>query len=332
MAWRGTNFQFLTKCTLGKCIWWNCLLGKRRAFFVSGAKIYMRKGNIIFVRVEHTKNYTCISNKCLQDTRLSLKARGLLVQLLSLPENWILYKSEIEKYNKDHKHAVNSAITELESLGYLLARKKDGNIFYKIIEAPEGTVSLYAKIGSENQDIDDVFQNTGDDNQPVENWKSSSSESENQPLLNTNLNNIKLTTTKAVSQSLSSSKELKSLIENSHGFVFSEDFYSKLSDLENERGVKPLEYVNWLINVKGRNAENIQNYVYKSATNLNVINEYCRYKKNHDRQIQQLLKKEESVICPECSHRFQSIDFITRKCQCGLSLNEIMNRKGGNND
>lgn len=305
---------------------------KAPGFFVSGAKIYMRKGNIIFVRVKHTKNFTCISNKCLQDTRLSLKARGLLVQLLSLPENWILYKSEIEKYNKDHKHAVNSAITELESLGYLLARKKDGNIFYKIIEAPEGTVSLYEKIGSENQNIDDVFQITGDEKQPGESRKSSSPEAENQPLLNKNLNNIKLTTTKAVSQSLFSNEELRKSIEETYGYVFSEDFYSNLSELENERDVKPLEYVNWLINVKGKNAGSIQNYVYKAAGNLNVVNEYCRNKQNHEKQIQQLLKKEDTIICPECDHKFQSIDFITRKCTCGLSLNEIMNRKGGSND
>lgn len=117
----------------------------------------MRKGNIYFVRVKHTKNYTCISNKCLQDTRLSMKARGLLVQLLSLPENWILYKSEIEKYNRDHKHAVNSAITELESLGYLLAKKKNGNLFYKVIETPEGTVSIYDKINAVYQNCDDDF-------------------------------------------------------------------------------------------------------------------------------------------------------------------------------
>ncbi|MBQ0052485.1 MAG: hypothetical protein KBT11_10560 [Treponema sp.] len=292
----------------------------------------MRKGNIIFVRAEHKKNYTCISNRCLQDARLSLKARGLLVQLLSLPENWILYKSEVGKYNRDHKHAVNSAITELESLGYLLSRKKDGNIFYKIIEAPEGTVSLYEKIGSENQKCDDVFRNDEVVFKPGESRKSSSHEAGNQPLLNNNLNNIKLTTTKAVSQSLFSNEELRKSIEETNGYVFSEDFYSNLADLQNERGVNPLEYVNWLVDVKGKNAESVQNYVYKAASNQNVVNEYCRYKRNHEKQLQQLLRKEDPVVCPECSHTFKSIDFITRKCQCGLSLNEIMNRKGGCNE
>ena len=304
---------------------------KAPGFFVSGAKIFMRKGNIYFVRENHTSYYTCISNKCLQDTRLSLKARGLLVQLLSLPENWILYKSEIEKYNRDHKHAVNSAITELEGLGYLLSKKKNGCIIYKIVEVPEGTVSIFDVTGSENQNYNAEFQNGEVDFQTDQSQKSASQEAENQPLLNNNINNIKLTTTK-VSQSLFSNEEFKNQIEKTYGYVFSEDFYSKLSDLKEERSINPLDYVEWLINVKGKNADNPQNYVYKASSNLSVINEYCRYKRNHERQIQQLLKKDETVICPECGHRFQSIDFITRKCECGLSLNEIMNRKGGQNE
>ena len=89
----------------------------------------MRKGNIYFTREKHSAGYTCISNKCLQDTRLSLKARGLLVQILSLPENWILYKSEIGKYNADKKHSINTAIAELETLGYLFSKKIKGNLF-----------------------------------------------------------------------------------------------------------------------------------------------------------------------------------------------------------
>ena len=292
----------------------------------------MSKGNILFVREKHTDRYTCISNKCLQDIRLSMKARGLLVQLLSLPESWILYKSEIERYNRDHKHAINSAITKLESLGYLLSKKINGNIIYKIIEAPEGTVSLFDIISADNQNLNDVFGKDCDDFQTNDNRKSELSNAENQPLLINNLNNNKLTTTKAVSQSLFSNEELKKTINETYGFEFSEDFYSKLSELNKEREINPLEYTDWLINQKGTNAATVSNYVYKAAGNLNIINEYCRYKKEQEEIRKNLFEPVETVVCPECNHIFEGIDFITCKCQCGLSLNEIMTRKRGSNE
>lgn len=291
----------------------------------------MRKGNIYFTREKHSAGYTCISNKCLQDTRLSLKARGLLVQILSLPENWVLYKSEIGKYNADKKHSINTAIAELETLGYLFSKKIKGNLIYKVVEAPEGTINIFDVISSENQNYDVGFEITDDDFKTVESRKTSSPEVENQPLLINNLNNIKLTTTKVVSQSLNVNEELKKLIETRYGFVFSEDFYSKLSELEKERRISSLDYVDWLINKKGKNAESIQNYVYKTIENVNVINEYIRHKKDVEKQINRFVKKEKPVICPECKHKFENIDFVTRKCACGLPLREIQAREGGLN-
>ena len=102
--------------------------------------------------------------------------------------------------------------------------------------------------------------------------------------------------------------------------------------MNKEREINPLEYTDWLINQKGTNAATVSNYVYKAAGNLNIINEYCRYKKEQEEIRKNLFEPVETVVCPECNHIFEGIDFITRKCQCGLSLNEIMTRKRGSNE
>jgi hypothetical protein len=60
-----------------------------------------------------------------------------------------------------------------------------------------------------------------------------------------------------------------------------------------------------------------------------VINEYIRLSKQKEKI---LAYKDPEVICPSCGHKFQSIDFITRKCICGLSLDEIQTMEGGSNE
>lgn len=77
------------------------------------------------IRVEHSKNYTCIANDAIRDKRLSLKARGLHHLLLSYPDNWrvsVEHLSE-EASDKDKRTAVQEGLKELESLGYLTREK-----------------------------------------------------------------------------------------------------------------------------------------------------------------------------------------------------------------
>ena len=64
-------------------------------------------------RVEKNANYTVMSNYHLRDKSLSLKAKGLLSQMLSLPEDWDYTLSGLASINKEGKDAIRSAVKEL---------------------------------------------------------------------------------------------------------------------------------------------------------------------------------------------------------------------------
>lgn len=71
-----------------------------------------------FLRKEHKENYTCISNDVFKSD-LSLKARGMLCTMLSLPDNWEFSENGLEAILKDGQTSVRSAIKELEGAGFL---------------------------------------------------------------------------------------------------------------------------------------------------------------------------------------------------------------------
>ena len=74
-------------------------------------------------RVERTRDYTVMSNYHLRDKRLTLKAKGLLSQMLSLPEDWDYTLSGLSHINRESKDAIRSAVNELEQAGYIHRRQ-----------------------------------------------------------------------------------------------------------------------------------------------------------------------------------------------------------------
>lgn len=72
------------------------------------------------ITVVKTNNFTVMSNRHFQDTRLSLKAKGLLSLMLSLPEGWDYSVQGLMKLSKDGKDSVMSGINELEDNEYLI--------------------------------------------------------------------------------------------------------------------------------------------------------------------------------------------------------------------
>lgn len=74
-------------------------------------------------RVERTRDYTVMSNYHLRDKSLSLKAKGLLSQMLSLPEDWGYTLSGLSFINRESKDAIRTAIVELEKAGYISRRQ-----------------------------------------------------------------------------------------------------------------------------------------------------------------------------------------------------------------
>lgn len=296
---------------------------------MSGAKSNMR-GNIDFVLDEHKSNFTRISNKFLQDIRLSNGARGLLAQLLSLPGDWCLYKTSLKDYNASKRTAIDSCLKELQELGYLNIKKNDDGTFnYRVIELPEGVFTIFDMLNAQKKQCTVENQHSVVDSDTEQCSKSSLNDVENQQVLTKDTNNKILSTTKSVVSKNSSNEELKKYIEDSYDLAFTDDFYENLLQICNERGLDVKDYFDWLYQDKKDSAKKLDSYLYKSACNVNLINEYIRVSK----QKKKILSYEDpEVICPSCSHKFQSIDFITRKCVCGLSLDEIQAMEGDSND
>lgn len=109
------------------------------------------------VRVIKNTNFTIMSNKHLKDNKLSLKAKGLLSLVLSLPDDWDYTIKGLLQFARDGNDSFASAFKELELHGYLVRERKrnergqvKGNN-YTFFENPEENVSFCEKLkNSEN--------------------------------------------------------------------------------------------------------------------------------------------------------------------------------------
>ena len=70
-------------------------------------------------RVERNTGYTVMSNHHLRNKELSLKAKGLLSQMLSLPEDWDYTLAGLSHINREKIDAIREAVKELEKAGYI---------------------------------------------------------------------------------------------------------------------------------------------------------------------------------------------------------------------
>ena len=105
------------------------------------------KGNTVeamaVFRVERNTGYTVMSNHHLRNKELSLKAKGLLSQMLSLPEDWDYTLSGLSYINRESIDAIRTAVWELEKAGYITRRQgrdekgKMTAIEYTIYEQPQ---------------------------------------------------------------------------------------------------------------------------------------------------------------------------------------------------
>lgn len=75
------------------------------------------------LKAKRTSNFTILSNEILQSETLSFKAKGMLAYLLSLPSDWVLYKSQLHKNCKEGVDAIRSIWKELEEEGYIISVK-----------------------------------------------------------------------------------------------------------------------------------------------------------------------------------------------------------------
>ena len=144
-------------------------------------------------RVEKTNNYTVMSNHHFKEKKMSLKAKGLLSMMLSLPPDWNYTIEGLITLSSDGEASVRSGVKELEDFGYLdrIQLRENGKIAgveYVVYEQPKNRDD-----SSTNVDTDSNFQEP--ENLSVENLIL-----ENRPLLNTNkLNTNKLNSVDAKS-------------------------------------------------------------------------------------------------------------------------------------
>lgn len=94
------------------------------------------------IRVNKTKDYTVMANYHFRDKNLSLKAKGLLSMMLSLPDGWGYSVEGLVKLSTDGRDSINATLQELEKHGYLKrgrvrdANGKLGQAVYDIFERP----------------------------------------------------------------------------------------------------------------------------------------------------------------------------------------------------
>lgn len=109
------------------------------------------------MRVHKSKNFTVMSNHHFREKGMSLKAKGLLSLMLSLPDDWNYSINGLVTLSKDGKDSVMSALTELEKFGYLkrtrLTNSKGqfAGVEYDIYEQPQPQTPVSEKSHEDNQ-------------------------------------------------------------------------------------------------------------------------------------------------------------------------------------
>lgn len=94
------------------------------------------------IRKHHVGNYTVVDNGFIRDTSLSLKAKGIMLTLLSLPDDWVFTETWLETQSTDGITAIKSALNDLEKHGYLKREREHkadgtwGDMVYSIYESP----------------------------------------------------------------------------------------------------------------------------------------------------------------------------------------------------
>ena len=155
-------------------------------------------------RVNKTSDYTVISNYHLREKEMSLKAKGLLTLMLSLPGNWDYSISGLTSICAENETAIKTGLKELKKFGYLriskiFPNKERGNkkieYVYEIFEKPLGEGKRQKEQETEKQPLEkQKIENQGVENLPLE-----SQAVENQGQLSTKELNTNKLNTKEVS-------------------------------------------------------------------------------------------------------------------------------------
>ena len=127
------------------CVYEECPYQPGKLTALDGAVKFQVKGvddEMAVFRVEKNRGYTVMSNHHLRNAGLSLKSKGLLSMMLSLPEDWNYTTRGLAKICKEGTDSIDSALKKLEWAGYIVRnrlRDRKGKIVdveYAIYETP----------------------------------------------------------------------------------------------------------------------------------------------------------------------------------------------------
>ena len=141
------------------------------------------------LKKEYKEKYTSIDNEILMDKNLDLRTLGLLIKMLSLPNDWEFSEKGLEAlFEKDGQTSVRTGLKNLEKYGYLKREKVKGE--NGLFKGVEWTISEYPKISQKSEEKPRL------ENPNMVNPNLEEPNLENQPQYNTNQYNTKETKTK----------------------------------------------------------------------------------------------------------------------------------------
>lgn len=200
-------------------------------------------------RVEKTKNYTVMSNYHLKNKEMSLKAKGLLSIMLSLPNDWDYSIAGLESIVKESKGTVAATLKELEQYNHLERKpiRVNGKIVdweYIIYEEPLTKKPELAFQEQENQE---------QEKPELENWSQLNTKE-----LNTNISNTKELTTKNKGKKESNRASFDTIIDN---YTDNEDLRFELKNHLAVRKAKKGAMTNRAIEISLETLDKLTHYV-----------------------------------------------------------------------
>lgn len=140
----------------------------------------------VFVKKIKHENFTTVDNGFIRNNSLSWKSKGILLYLVSLPDNWILNLNELKNHATDGIASLRAGLNELRLLGYLnISPLKDESGKFTGTKYEVDEYGMLPK-----QDAHKTNKEPEADKPKLENLKAENLKSENQTLLNTNNNQI----------------------------------------------------------------------------------------------------------------------------------------------
>lgn len=209
-------------------------------------------------RIKKTTDYTVMSNYHLKEKEMSLKAKGLLSLMLSLPDDWDYTIAGLVKICKENETAIKSTLNELKTFRYLEINKTQNNkgqfeYEYNIYEKPEVENPEVENLGVENPEV------------------------ENQPQLNTNILNTNKLNNNNIKHKYG---EYKNVLLKDNELEKLKKEYPNYEDL--------IKYLDEYIEMKGYKAKShylcIKKWVTDAVKNVNKITKVNKKTSNFEQR------------------------------------------------